>query len=108
MSRVVIRDLDKFPGLQPVSIILLYPRSHRFCLGAVTQTYHYTLLLLNDYCLTLNLYFRFYSNQLNSHEEDILEASHGLFFLWIGVVHDGFNIKFVLFLLTLKSSYQNK
>ena len=28
MSRVVIRDLEKFPGLQPVSIILLYPGSH--------------------------------------------------------------------------------
>ena len=28
MTCVVIRDLEKFPGLQPVSIILLYPRSH--------------------------------------------------------------------------------
>ena len=29
MTRVVIRDLEKFPGLQPVSIILLYPGSHK-------------------------------------------------------------------------------
>ena len=27
MSRVVIRDLEKFPGLEPVSIVLLYPGS---------------------------------------------------------------------------------
>ena len=34
MSRVVIRDLEKFPGLRPVSIILLYPRSHNICKGS--------------------------------------------------------------------------
>ena len=30
MTRVVIRDLEKFPGLQHVSIILLYPGSHTY------------------------------------------------------------------------------
>ena len=33
MSRFVIQDLEKFPGLQPVSIILLYPRSHKLTLA---------------------------------------------------------------------------
>ena len=28
---VVTRNLEKFPGLQPVSIILLYPESHKLC-----------------------------------------------------------------------------
>ena len=29
MTHVVIRDIEKFPGLQPVSIILLYLGSHK-------------------------------------------------------------------------------
>ena len=37
MIRVVIRDLDKFPGLQPISIVLLYPGSHSFLLQFIEE-----------------------------------------------------------------------